>query len=64
MLRQKNFLVKCSARIITGIVSFTGPLISQGCEIFWYQEKEPEGFDEFVARKRDLVLNACTGDEK
>lgn len=49
----KVFLTMYSAIIICGIVSVAAPLILQECEIFWYQEKEPEGMKEFVERRRN-----------
>lgn len=49
----KVFLTIYSAIIICGIVSVAAPLILQECEIFWYQEKEPEGMKEFVERLRN-----------
>jgi len=49
--KLKVFLTMYSAIIICGIVTVVAPLILQECEIFWYQEKEPEGLADF-ARKR------------
>lgn len=44
----KTFLMVYSTFIICGIVTVAAPLILQECEIFWYQEKEPEGLEVFV----------------
>ena len=44
----KVYLMMYSAVIICGIVTVAAPLISQECEIFWYQQKEPEGLKDFV----------------
>lgn len=46
----KNFFVNQSTNIICGLVENAAPLISQDCEIFWYQEKEPEGMKEFLKK--------------
>ncbi len=46
----KVFLTMYSAIIICGIVTVAAPLILQECEIFWYQEKEPEGLEAFVKK--------------
>ena len=49
MLKKiKVFLIMYSAVIICGIVTVAAPLILHECEIFWYQEKEPEGLEAFV----------------
>jgi len=45
-----------SAIIICGIVTVAAPLILQECEIFWYQEKEPEGLDLFFNSKQKESL--------
>ena len=52
----KVYLMMYSAVIICGIVTVAAPLISQECEIFWYQQKEPEGLKDFVERHRNGSL--------
>jgi len=49
--KLKVFLSMYSAIIICGIVTVIAPIIFQECEIFWYQEKEPEGIDDFFNKK-------------
>ena len=44
------FLMMYSAVIICGIVTVAAPVILNECEFFWYQEKEPEGFDDFCPK--------------
>ena len=48
----KVFLTMYSAIIICGVVTVAAPLILQECEIFWYQEKEPEGIMDFFEKKQ------------
>ncbi|MCR4686513.1 MAG: hypothetical protein K5659_03025 [Lachnospiraceae bacterium] len=35
------------ALMLYGLVALVSPLISQQCQILWYQEKEPDGMDDF-----------------
>ena len=35
------------ALMLCGLVALVSPLISQQCQILWYQEKEPDGMDDF-----------------
>ena len=35
-----------------GVVLAVAPLISNDCQIYWYQDKEPEGLEKFARRRR------------
>lgn len=47
-----SFIQKHSVLLIAGIVAISAPLISQNCHVFWYQEKEPEGLNEYFNTKK------------
>lgn len=48
--RLRVFIAK-HAVILTALVAFVAPLISQECMGLWYQPVEPEGLDEFSCEK-------------
>ncbi|MBR6095219.1 MAG: hypothetical protein IKP92_09405 [Lachnospiraceae bacterium] len=48
ILKIKSIATKYSAFLICAVATLAAPLISQSCEVIWYQEKEPEDFDLFV----------------
>ena len=45
--RLKHLLLSYSA-VVTAVVAFVAPFISQDCKILWYQPVEPEGLDDFA----------------
>ncbi len=49
MMKRRSVVLLCSA--ISGVVLAVAPLISNDCQIYWYQDKEPEGLEEFARRR-------------
>lgn len=56
-----DFILKNSALILCGVVVMAAPLISEGCQVFWYQQEEPEGLREFAGEKRRMSIRQRDG---
>lgn len=44
----RNFMTKHAAMILCGVTVLVIPLISQECQMIWYQSEEPEGLEDFL----------------
>ena len=47
-----NFIRKHAATFLCGVAVLAVPLVSQECQMIWFQEEEPDGMEEFRIRKR------------
>lgn len=50
--RIGSFIKKHAATFLCGVVVLAAPLISQECQMIWYQEEEPDGLEVFCDRFR------------
>lgn len=48
----RNFMTKHAAMILCGVSVLVIPLITQECQIIWFQEEEPNGMEEFLIGKK------------
>lgn len=44
----RNFMTKHAAMILCGVTVLVIPLITQECQMIWYQSEEPEEIEKFL----------------
>jgi len=47
-LKISNYVKKRMALFLCGMAFLVIPLISQECQVIWYQSEEPEGLEDFL----------------
>lgn len=47
-LKISNYVKKRMALFLCGMAFLVIPLISQECQMIWYQSEEPEGLEDFL----------------